>query len=130
MLTALREVSDALVDAEKLQGVREESAKAVTALQEASDLATIRFTGGLATYFEVLEAQQQLFPAEHDLAQAELEQLLAVVRLYARARRRLERGRAAAAARRLPQLAAVIVEPTHVRSEEVPQVAGSPARVA
>ena len=83
VLTALREVSDALVDAEKLLGVREESARAVTALQEASDLATIRFTGGLATYFEVLEAQQQLFPAETTLAQVELQQLLAVVRLYA-----------------------------------------------
>ena len=83
VLTALREVSDALVDAEKLLGVREESAKAVTALREASDLATIRFTGGLATYFEVLEAQQQLFPAETTLAQVELQQLLAVVRLYA-----------------------------------------------
>lgn len=83
VLTALREVSDALVDAKELQGVRDESARAVTALQEASDLATIRFTGGLATYFEVLEAQQQLFPAEQTLARVELAQLLAVVRLYA-----------------------------------------------
>ena len=66
VLTSLREVSDALVDADKLVGVRDESAKAVTALQEASDLATVRYTGGLATYFEVLEAQQQLFPAETD----------------------------------------------------------------
>src|SRR5262249_35910170 len=83
VLNALREVSNALVDADKLQGVREEQAKAVAALQEASDLATIRFTGGLATYFEVLEAQQQLFPAETTLAQVELQQLLAVVQLYA-----------------------------------------------
>ncbi len=83
VLTALREVSDALVDGEELQGVRAENARAVTALQEASDLATLRFTGGLATYFEVLEAQQQLFPAETSLAQVELGQLLAVVRLYA-----------------------------------------------
>jgi outer membrane protein, multidrug efflux system len=82
VLTALREVSDALVDADKLVGVRDESAKAVAALQEASDLATVRYTGGLATYFEVLEAQQQLFPAETTLAQVELSQLLAVVELY------------------------------------------------
>jgi multidrug efflux system outer membrane protein len=82
VLTALREVSDALVDADKLQGVREERARAVTALQEASELATIRYTGGLATYFEVLEAQQQLFPAESDLARTERDQLLAVVQLY------------------------------------------------
>jgi multidrug efflux system outer membrane protein len=82
VLTSLREVSDALIDAEKLLGVRDENAIAVTALQEASDLATIRFTGGLATYFEVLEAQQQLFPAETTLAQTERDQLLAVVQLY------------------------------------------------
>jgi multidrug efflux system outer membrane protein len=83
VLGALRDVSDALVDAQKLKAVREELAKAVTALQEASDLATIRYTGGLATYFEVLEAQQQLFPAENQLAQTERDELLAVVRLYA-----------------------------------------------
>ena len=83
VLTALREVSDALVDSDELQAVRDENAKAVTALREASDLATIRFTGGLATYFEVLEAQQQLFPAEQALARVELAQLLAVVQLYA-----------------------------------------------
>jgi outer membrane protein, multidrug efflux system len=82
VLNALREVSNALVDSDKLQGVRDQRAIAVTALQEASDLATIRFTGGLATYFEVLEAQQQLFPAETDLARTERDQLLAVVQLY------------------------------------------------
>jgi len=83
VLTALREVSDALVDADELQAVRAESAKAVTALQEASELATLRYTGGLASYFEVLEAQQQLFPAERALARVQLAQLVAVVRLYA-----------------------------------------------
>jgi outer membrane protein, multidrug efflux system len=82
VLTALREVSNALVDSDKLQGVRDERAIAVKALKEASELATIRFTGGLATYFEVLEAQQQLFPAETDLARTERDQLLAVVQLY------------------------------------------------
>jgi len=83
VLNALREVSNALVDAQKLKDVRDERAKAVTALQEASELATIRYTGGLATYFEVLEAQQQLFPAEDQLAQTERDELLAVVQLYA-----------------------------------------------
>jgi multidrug efflux system outer membrane protein len=82
VLTALREVSDALVNADKLRYVRDELARAVKALNEASELATIRFTGGLATYFEVLEAQQQLFPAETTLAQVERDQLLAVVELF------------------------------------------------
>ena len=83
VLNALREVSNALIDAQKLKDVRDQDAKAVTALQEASELATIRYTGGLATYFEVLEAQQQLFPAEDQLARTERDELLAVVQLYA-----------------------------------------------
>jgi len=37
---------------------------------------------GKASYYEVLEAQQQLFPAENSLAQTELNQLLAIVQLY------------------------------------------------
>ncbi len=82
VLTALREVSDALVAASKLQEVRAERARAVAALEESSELATIRFNGGLATYFEVLEAQQQLFPAEQELARTVREQQLAVVQLY------------------------------------------------
>ena len=42
----------------------------------------LRYNSGLASYFEVLEAQQQLFPAEIALAQVQLDQLLAVVTLY------------------------------------------------
>lgn len=45
-------------------------------------LATLRYVGGLASYFEVLEAQQQLFPAENNLAQTMRDQLLATVFLY------------------------------------------------
>jgi len=41
-----------------------------------------RYRGGRASYFEVLEAQQQLFPAEDALAQTQRDQLLAVVNLY------------------------------------------------
>ena len=35
-----------------------------------------------ANYFEVLDAQQQLFPQENALAQTQLNQLLIIVRLY------------------------------------------------
>jgi multidrug efflux system outer membrane protein len=42
----------------------------------------IRYRGGRATYFEVLEAQQQLFPAEDELARVQQAQLVAVVDLY------------------------------------------------
>jgi multidrug efflux system outer membrane protein len=45
-------------------------------------LALIRYESGRASYFEVLEAQQQLFPAEDALAQTMRDQLVAVVNLY------------------------------------------------
>ena len=83
MLTALGEVSNALIAQQKLERVRLEQEKAVQALRESVRLALLRYTGGLSTYFEVLEAQQQLFPAENALAQTDLNRLLAVVQLYA-----------------------------------------------
>jgi multidrug efflux system outer membrane protein len=82
LLVALREVSDALVARQKLEGVRAEQERAVGALREALRIARIRYLGGLATYLEVLDAQQQLFPAENDLARTRRDQLLVVVALY------------------------------------------------
>ena len=38
--------------------------------------------GGLASYYEVLEAQQLLYPAEFSLSQTSLDRRLAVVQLY------------------------------------------------
>jgi outer membrane protein, multidrug efflux system len=37
---------------------------------------------GKASYYEVLEAQQQLFPSELNLARTRRDQLLAVISLY------------------------------------------------
>ncbi len=82
LLVALQEVADALVAREKLEGVRAEQERAVLALREALRLARTRYLGGLATYLEVLDAQQQLFPAENDLARTRRDQLLVVVALY------------------------------------------------
>jgi outer membrane protein, multidrug efflux system len=42
----------------------------------------VRYASGLSAYFEVLDAQQQLFPAELALAQTRRNQRLAVVALY------------------------------------------------
>jgi len=75
-------VSNALTDQQKLVEVQKEQARAVTALQESVRLATLRYTGGFASYYEVIEAQQQLFPAENALAQTRRDRLAAVVQLY------------------------------------------------
>ncbi len=82
VLGALREVSDALVAREKLVRVRVEQERAVRALDQSLATARKRYTGGLATYLEVLDAQQELFPAENALAQTRRDELLAVVAVY------------------------------------------------
>lgn len=82
VITALREVSNALINQQKLAEVRREQERAVAALQESVRLSTLRYSGGFAGYFEVIESQQQLFPAENALAQTRRDQLIAVVQLY------------------------------------------------
>ena len=79
---SLREVSDALVDRAKLVETERERQRAVNAYQEAVRLANIRYASGLSAYFEVLDAQQQLFPAEISLVQTHRSELVAVVNLY------------------------------------------------
>jgi multidrug efflux system outer membrane protein len=81
-LTALRDVSDALTSREHLADVRDQRARQVTALETAVKLSSERYVAGKASYYEVLEAQQQLFPAELSLARTERDQLLTVVALY------------------------------------------------
>lgn len=82
VLTALQEVSNELIARQKLAIERTDRAQAVTAFQEALRIAQERYRLGTASYYEVLQQQQQLFPAEDSLVQTELNQLLAVVQLY------------------------------------------------
>ena len=80
--SAFQEVANALVAREKLEGVRAQYEIAVSSLSEAVKVSTQRYIAGKASYYEVLEAQQQLFPAENALAQTRLSELLVVVQLY------------------------------------------------
>jgi multidrug efflux system outer membrane protein len=82
VLIALKEVSDALTARQRLAESRVLQEREVASLREAVDVATTRYTGGLANYYEVLDAQQQLFPAEIRLARTQRDELLAVVALY------------------------------------------------
>ncbi len=79
---AFGEVSTALVAHEKLAEVERQQARSVGAYQEAVRLANIRYLAGLSSYVEVLDAQQQLFPAENALAQVRLSRLSNFVQLY------------------------------------------------
>ena len=82
VITAFQETSDALAAQKTLVDRRTALAEQVAALQRSADLALDRYTGGRAGYYEVLEAQQELFPAQYALAQTQRDQLLAVVSLY------------------------------------------------
>ena len=82
VLTALREVSDALTALGKLSEAETGQDRSVRALEEAVQHATDRYGQGLASYYEVLEAQQQLYPAQTTLAQIRRGRLAAHVRLY------------------------------------------------
>jgi len=82
VLNALQEVSNALISREKLATVRLEQARAVEAYREAVQIATERYRLGRSSYYEVLQEQQLLFPAETSLVQIQLNQLLAIVQLY------------------------------------------------
>jgi multidrug efflux system outer membrane protein len=81
-LGAFREVSDALISHRKFDEECVEQAEAVNAGRQAVAVATDRYKEGKASYYEVLEAQQQLFPAENALSTIEVGRRLAVVHLY------------------------------------------------
>ena len=81
-LAAFRDVSNALITREKLEAVRRRQMEAVKAYQTAVEVSLQRYLAGKSGYFEVLEAQQQLVPAENALAQTELDRWLVIVQLY------------------------------------------------
>jgi multidrug efflux system outer membrane protein len=54
----------------------------VAAYQAAVEVATQRYMAGKSSYYEVLEAQQALFPAENALAQTEMDRRVVIVQLY------------------------------------------------
>ena len=82
VLVAFRETSDALIAQQTLVARRAALEAQVQALRNSVELALTRYEAGRASYFEVLEAQQQLFPAQDELARTQQAQLVAVVNLY------------------------------------------------
>jgi outer membrane protein, multidrug efflux system len=81
-LSAFQDVSNALVSREKYEAIRTEQARAVEANQIAIQLALKRFMQGVAGYYEVLLAEEQLYPSQVALVQTELNQRLVIVQLY------------------------------------------------
>jgi multidrug efflux system outer membrane protein len=81
-LNAFQEVANALTSREQLARERVELDRAVRAYQVAVEVAAQRYRGGQASYYELLQEQQLLFPAENTLTQTTLNQLLTTVQLY------------------------------------------------
>ncbi len=82
VIQAFQEVSTSLAALDKLAGAEVEQVRSVKALQKAVQISTDRYLYGLSSYFEVLEAQQRLYPAQFTQAQIRLGRLLAYVQLY------------------------------------------------
>ena len=79
---AFREVSDSLIAYQKIREVRNQRSFLVETLRDRSRLSYLRYTGGVATLLDALDADRELFDAERSLAIARRDELLSVVQLY------------------------------------------------
>ena len=82
VLTAFREVEDALIAVQTTRTQSESQQQQVTALQSALKLAELRYKGGLANYLDVLVARRSLFESELSLTSTRRLLLASVVQLY------------------------------------------------
>jgi len=82
ILQAFREVSDALVAYGKNREFRTQQQQLTESARDARRLSDQRYRGGTASYLEVLDSDTRTFDAELGLAQAQLNELLALVQLY------------------------------------------------
>jgi multidrug efflux system outer membrane protein len=82
VIQAFQEVSTSLAALDKLASSETEQIRSVKALEKSVQVSNDRYLYGLASYYEVLEAQQRLYPAQNAQAQIRLGRLLAYVQLY------------------------------------------------
>lgn len=80
--TAFTEVSDALIAHQRVRESREKQEALVQALEDRKRLAYVRYRGGVDTQLNALDADRDLFQAELNLAQLELDDRLTLVQLY------------------------------------------------
>ena len=82
VLSALAEISSTLIEREKLRQVIIKQEEAVKAYEESVKLAKQRYKEGLSAYFEVLDNQRSLFPAQKQLASYRYQYAACVPTLY------------------------------------------------
>jgi multidrug efflux system outer membrane protein len=81
-INSYREVANALVTIQKLADARIERQLGVTALEDAADLSRERYDAGLASYIEILTADENLFREQLLLAQVRGAEFRARAELY------------------------------------------------
>jgi multidrug efflux system outer membrane protein len=82
ILQSLRDVSDALIAYRRDREARDQQQQLSRSAGEALRLTTVRYQGGASSYLEVLDADTRLFAAQRGLAQAQLNEVLALVEIY------------------------------------------------
>jgi multidrug efflux system outer membrane protein len=80
--TAFREVSDALIARQKYAEFQVAQQAQVDAQRKANTIALARYRVGYSSYFDVINADRDLFTAELSLSAAHLNTLLSLVQLY------------------------------------------------
>jgi multidrug efflux system outer membrane protein len=81
ILKALREVEDALLDLQGFASQREATVAAMKAADETSRLARVRYDKGLASYFEVVEADRTVLTTKLVVAQLDGQRMVSSVLL-------------------------------------------------
>lgn len=82
ILNALKDVANSLVAYKETRGARDEQSAHVFAAADAARLARVRYSGGYASYLEVLVTDTDLYAAQLLLAQAQQQEALSIVQLY------------------------------------------------
>lgn len=82
VLTAFKEVHNALIATRKTKEIRASRARLVASARKYTELAQLQYINGVTSYMDVLDAQRGLLDAQIGLNDAVLEELLATVYLY------------------------------------------------
>lgn len=80
--SSFREVSDSLVQYQRVKEILTQQNLLVTTLKDRSRLAYLRYRGGVDTLLNALDSDRDLFTAELNLARTQRDELLALVQLY------------------------------------------------
>jgi outer membrane protein, multidrug efflux system len=80
--SGFRDVSDGLVQFQRIREIHDQQESLVTTLKDRKRLAYMRYRGGVDTMVNALNSDQDLFAADLGLAQSTRDELVSLVQLY------------------------------------------------